>query len=106
MRQKTGAIGEILENLGQTGVKSIQKIIYTNPGSEEGTDAMKILIAPVNPAHCIVLVERAINRETSLMTYSYTLSADKISVSHAGWSQAGVFSLIFTVIELYSVGGE
>ena len=99
-------MGKILENLGQTGVKSIQKIIYTNPGSEEGADATKILIAPVNPAHCIVLVERAFNQDSSLMAYSYTLSADKISVSHAGWTNAGVFSLIFTVIELYSVGGE
>ena len=103
MREKTGAIGKILENLGQTGIKSINRYTYTNTG---GQGTKTIAINGVDPAKCIVLVERVLNTDTAIRPYTYVLNADHIYVSHATWTSSGVLGLAFTVVEFYAIGGE
>ena len=79
MREKTGAIGRILENLGQAGIKSIHRYTYTNTG---GQGNGRIIITPVDPKKCIVLVERVTNTDTAIRPYQYVLYTDYIYVSH------------------------
>ena len=98
MREKTGAIGKILENLGQTGIKSISRYTYTNTGGQPNCE---IAIKAVEPTHCIVLVERVLNTDTAIRPYQYVLYADHIYVSHVNWTSSGVLGLAFTVVELY-----
>lgn len=103
MREKTGAIGEILENLGRTGIKSANRYIYT---SIAGTFGSKIAIQPVNPAHCIVLVERLGTTDGTIKNYVYTLNKSSIDITHSGWTSDGTIDLAFTIVEFYAIGGN
>ena len=103
MREKTGAIGEILKNLGQAGIKSVNRYTYTNT---EYQPSCKIAIKTVEPTRCIVLVERLLNTDSAIRPYQYVLNADHIYVSHANWVSSGVLGLAFTVVEFYAIGRE
>ncbi len=103
MREKTGAIGAMLENLGQTGIKSIHRYTYTSTG---GQPTYRIPINTVDPEKCFVLVERIVNTNSTLSSYSWSLNADHIYVSHANWTSSGVLGLAFTVVEFCAVGEE
>ena len=103
MREKIGAIGEILENLGRTGIKSANRYIYTSINS---TFSGKIAIQPVDPAHCIVLVERLGTTDGTIKHYTYTLNESSIYITHSGWTADGTIDLAFTIVEFYAIGGN
>ena len=104
MREQKGAIGKLIENMVQSGIKSINRYTYYSAASSgNGTIAIKEVV----PANCIVLVERTKNVGTSdIQYYSYTFEATQLKVSHPAFSGAGYIALAFTVVEFYSIGGQ
>ncbi len=78
--------------------KSMKRYTYTSTG---GQSNYRIPINTVDPTKCFVLVERIVNTNSTLSSYSWSLNADHIYVSHANWTSSGVLGLAFTVVELY-----
>ena len=107
MKSQTGAIGAILGSIGRAGIKSAYRYIYRNTGTDEGGGSDgAISINTVDPAKCIVLVERMRNASNTISEYSYELSADSITVHHSNWAASGMLILGFTVVEFYEIGGQ
>lgn len=78
--------------------KSWNRYIYT---SIKSTFSGKITIQPVDPARCIVLVERLGTTDGTIKHYTYTLNESSIYITHSGWTSDGTIDLAFTVLELY-----
>lgn len=77
-------------------VKSIQRVIYHNKKTES-----TLSIAPVDPARCIVLMERIYDNYDAGCPYvDYTLSSNLLTVSH-GTSSYTTYSICrgFWIIE-------
>lgn len=79
-------------------VKSIQRHGYSNGAS---SFSGVVNISAVDSDKCIVLVERTYNGSDSLLQYDYALSDTSITVSHPGYTSAGILRLAFTVVEFY-----
>lgn len=78
--------------------KSWNSYTYYNKANVNDTS---FKISTVNPARCIVLVERLTDVNNRTYTYDYTLTANSIEITHSAYTVDNYIGLIFTVLELY-----